>query len=92
MVGFHGYLEMIPPKTPLPCKKSMEMETVLDYTREGSFGISSRRTVFDLPVKIAEDAVLPKIQLAKKGDVKCEVKMRLAKDHTGNFRVKESWI
>lgn len=77
--AFDGYLELIPPETPLPCKKSEIMESALDYIRSVSFGIASRRNMLDLPMEIAEDAALGDIRLAKKGVPKFKVTIRMGK-------------
>ena len=55
-------------KTPLPCKKSKNMESALDYVCRVSLGICYRRTMLDVPVEIAEDAELDSIRPAKKGE------------------------
>jgi len=87
-----GYLELIPPKTPLPCKKSDLMESAMDYIRLASFGIRCRRTLFDAPIEIAEDVVLDNIRLAKKGQAKFKVTMEMDKDLTGSVTVQDVWI
>lgn len=89
--AFDGYLELIPPKTQLPCKKSETMESAFDYIRSVSFGICCRRTILDLPVEIAEDAELDNVRTAKKGATKFKVTMRMGKDLMGNFIVQDTW-
>ena len=88
--AFDSYLELIPPKTPLPCKKSEIMESAFDYIRSLSFGIVSCRTMLDLPTEIAEDAALCDIRIAKKGVTKLKVTMRMGKDLIGNFVVQDT--
>jgi molecular chaperone DnaK (HSP70) len=89
--GFDGYLELIPPKTPLPCKKSELVESALDYIHGVSIGIHGRKTMLDRPVEIAEDLVLDKIKLAKKGGAKFWVTMRMDKDLAGHVTVQDTW-
>jgi hypothetical protein len=46
----------------------------------------------DLPVEIAEDAVLDNIRLAKKGEAKFKVTMHMDKDLTGSLTVQDTWM
>jgi molecular chaperone DnaK (HSP70) len=89
--GFDGYLELIPPKTPLPCKRSELIESALDYVRRVSVGIYYRQTMLDAPVAIARDAVLDNIRLSKKGQAKFKVTMRMDKDLAGSVTVQDTW-
>lgn len=89
--AFDGYLELVPPKTPLPCEKSAKMESALDYVKGVSFQVACRGNVFDIPVNIGEAANLQEVRFAREGEAEFKVTMWIQKDLSGELIAQDTW-
>lgn len=47
--------------------------------------------MLDAPIEIAPDTKLDNVRLAKTGEAKFKVTMRMGKDLIGNFTVQDTW-
>lgn len=91
IAGFGGYVEVVPPNTPLPCVKSALMENALDYVPKVSFPVACRLNMLHTPVNTGKAAVLENVHLAAAGQAKFKVTMRIQKDLTGELTVRDTW-
>ena len=79
---FFGYVELIPPKTPLPCKATKSLESALDYLRSTDVPVCYRTSMLHAPMQIA-NITLNGLRIAKKEDTKMKVRMEIGKDLVG---------
>jgi Hsp70 protein len=82
---FFGYVEIIPPKTPLPCKATKTLESAIDYLRRTDIPVCYRTSMLHAPMQIA-NVTLDGLRIAKKEDTKMKVQMEIGKDLVGTVR------
>ena len=91
VIGYDGWVELIPRDTLLPFRKTITMYSALDYTREGTFSIAGRLNMLERPKEIRSEVCLKDIRLGKAGQAKIKITMRLAKDLTGSLTAWDVW-
>ena len=80
-----GYSEMIPPKAPLPCEKTINLENAVGYIRYENFVILYRQSILEAPVELAK-VQLNGIRVAPNGVTRMKATMKIGKDLVGVFK------
>jgi len=83
---FWGYLELIPPKTPLPCRTTEVLDSVVDYPRYADFPVYYRTSMQYAPIEIAS-VRLGGLRAARKESIGIKVRMEIGRDLMGNIMV-----
>ncbi|KAK5202692.1 hypothetical protein LTR96_011882 [Exophiala xenobiotica] len=80
--AWDGYLELVSPGTPLPCRRSDTLVSVFDHIGDDTLIICGRSSFGHRPLELATLPVLG-IRKAKKEDTKMRITIALNKDLTG---------
>lgn len=83
-----GYVEMVPPKARLPCKRTVKLENAIDYIRHGIFTIYYRHSILGALVELTK-LELNGLRVAKEGMTKMKATMVIDKDLSGAFEAQD---
>lgn len=91
VMGFSGYIEVLPRGLALPCKQTIKVVNAFDYLKYCDFPIRTRYSMLHAPVALAPDAYLRNIRQAKVGGAKFKVSISLERNLKGTMTVWDTW-